>query len=108
MPHTHHQTANRQGWCHQEDHLFSDTARLAAERSFESRKGKDNYVDFEFKVHKGANFAHKRRRADLAGTVHGFAARPNISIPIVKEGYEGALNEATNWFKKTLFNQAWL
>jgi len=36
------------------------------------------------------------------GTVHGFAARPNLEIPEVKAGFEGALDQTVQWFKKTL------
>ena len=38
----------------------------------------------------------------LTGTIHGFAARPNMSIPEAVEGYKGALDQATAWFKKTI------
>ncbi|KAL1682325.1 Alpha/Beta hydrolase protein [Schizophyllum commune] len=60
-----------------------------AEALFAERKGKDNYVDYEFKVY--------------PGTAHGFAARPNLAYPEVKAGYEGAFEQAVQWFKKTLF-----
>jgi len=36
------------------------------------------------------------------GTTHGFAARPNLSIPAVKQAYEDALEEAASWFKRIL------
>lgn len=36
------------------------------------------------------------------GTVHGFAARPALGIPSVKEGFEGAFKEACSWFEKYL------
>ncbi|KAI5896799.1 alpha/beta-hydrolase [Schizophyllum commune H4-8] len=60
-----------------------------AEALFAERKGKDNYVDYEFKVY--------------PGTAHGFAARPNLAYPEVKAGFEGAFEQAVQWFKKTLF-----
>ncbi|KAL1690606.1 dienelactone hydrolase [Schizophyllum commune] len=60
-----------------------------AEAIFASRKGKDNFVEYEFKVY--------------PGTAHGFAARPNLALPAVKEGFERAFEQAVNWFKKTLF-----
>jgi hypothetical protein len=36
------------------------------------------------------------------GTAHGFAARPNLTVPEVKAGYEGALEQTVAWFTKTL------
>ena len=36
------------------------------------------------------------------GTAHGFAVRPNLKVPEVKAGYEGALDQTVAWFKKTL------
>jgi len=36
------------------------------------------------------------------GTTHGFAARPNLAYPDVKEAYEQCLVQAIDWFKKTL------
>jgi len=36
------------------------------------------------------------------GTAHGFAARPNLSIPEVKEGYEGAFEQTVEWLDKKL------
>lgn len=40
--------------------------------------------------------------AVVLGTVHGFAARPNLSMPDVKAGFEGALEQAESWFQKTI------
>ncbi|KAI5892199.1 uncharacterized protein SCHCODRAFT_015880 [Schizophyllum commune H4-8] len=59
-----------------------------AEAIFASRKGKDDFMEYEFKVY--------------PGTAHGFAARPNLALPAVKEGFERAFEQAVNWFKKTL------
>lgn len=36
------------------------------------------------------------------GTAHGFACRPNLAVPEVKEGYEKALEQTIAWFGKTL------
>jgi carboxymethylenebutenolidase len=36
------------------------------------------------------------------GTVHGFAARPALSVPEVKEAFEKAQDQTTDWFSKTL------
>ncbi|KAL1664643.1 hypothetical protein GGF50DRAFT_127038 [Schizophyllum commune] len=60
-----------------------------AEAIFAARKGKENFVEYEFKVY--------------PGTAHGFAARPNLALPAIKEGFERAFEQAVNWFKKTLF-----
>jgi len=38
------------------------------------------------------------------GTAHGFAARPNLEVPEVKEAYEKAFQQTVDWFKKTLHN----
>ncbi|KAI0044563.1 dienelactone hydrolase endo-1,3,1,4-beta-D-glucanase [Auriscalpium vulgare] len=74
--------------CAEEDEAFAEKKRAQAESSLEKRKGTDNAVDYEFKIYKG--------------TAHGFAARPNLEIPDVKAGWEGALEQAVAWFKKTL------
>lgn len=83
---------------------FSKELRLRAEAEFEGRKGKDNFVEYEFKDYKGiyhlASFVPTS--FFLAGTTHGFAARPNLSYPEVKAGFEGAFEQTVNWFKKTL------
>lgn len=39
---------------------------------------------------------------EYKGTRHGFAARPNLGIPQIKQAYEDALDEGVEWFKKTL------
>lgn len=36
------------------------------------------------------------------GTVHGFAARPNLAFPEIKEAFEAALEQTSAWFKKAL------
>ncbi|EGN98065.1 hypothetical protein SERLA73DRAFT_36975, partial [Serpula lacrymans var. lacrymans S7.3] len=58
------------------------------EALFAAREGKDNYVEYEF--------------VDYKGTAHGFAARPNLSIPNVKEGFEKAIEQTIAWFDKTI------
>ncbi|KAH9480066.1 Hydrolase tropI [Psilocybe cubensis] len=74
--------------CAEEDMWFPDTLRSAAEAEFASRKGKDNFVEYEFKEYKG--------------TTHGFASRPNVSIPEAIEAHKAALDQTIEWFKKTL------
>ncbi|KAI0699128.1 dienelactone hydrolase endo-1-3,1,4-beta-D-glucanase [Cytidiella melzeri] len=72
----------------EEDMAFSKELRHQAEASFAARKDKPEYVDYEFK--------------DYKGTVHGFAARPNLSIPGVAEAFKGSVEQTVAWFKKTL------
>ncbi|KIY64969.1 dienelactone hydrolase endo-1,3,1,4-beta-D-glucanase [Cylindrobasidium torrendii FP15055 ss-10] len=72
----------------EDDLLFPPKNRLAAEAEFAGRVGKDNYVQYEF--------------AEYKGTTHGFAARPNLEFPDIKEGFEGAQAQIVSWFKKTL------
>jgi len=36
------------------------------------------------------------------GTVHGFALRPNLSIPEVKSAFQDAVVQAADWFKAHL------
>jgi len=38
----------------------------------------------------------------LLGTTHGFASRPNMEYPEVKEGFEQAFEQTVNWFNKTI------
>lgn len=42
------------------------------------------------------------RRRGSAGTVHGFAARPNMAVPGVYAAYQAALEQAGSWFERTL------
>ncbi|KAG7443072.1 dienelactone hydrolase endo-1-3,1,4-beta-D-glucanase [Guyanagaster necrorhizus] len=74
--------------CAEEDMGFKPAARAAAEAELAGRKGKPNFVEYEFIDHKG--------------TTHGFAARPNLAYPEVKAGFEAALQQTVEWFKKTL------
>ncbi|KAI0345740.1 dienelactone hydrolase endo-1-3,1,4-beta-D-glucanase [Trametopsis cervina] len=74
--------------CAEDDMSFKKPLRDEAEAVFAARKEKSDYVEYEFN--------------DYKGTVHGFAARPNLAIPEVVEAYKGALNQTENWFKKYL------
>ncbi|KIK69560.1 hypothetical protein GYMLUDRAFT_33933 [Collybiopsis luxurians FD-317 M1] len=75
--------------CAQEDMSFKpDGIRRRAEEILAERKGKDNFVEYEFR--------------DYEGTVHGFAARPNLEYPEVMAGFEGAFEQTVQWFEKTL------
>ncbi|KAF9554172.1 dienelactone hydrolase endo-1,3,1,4-beta-D-glucanase [Agrocybe pediades] len=74
--------------CAEEDFNFSNELRDQCEAELASRKGKDNFVEYEFKIWKG--------------TQHGFGSRPNMTIPEIKEAFEGAFEQAIAWFNKTL------
>lgn len=39
---------------------FVPSLRLASEAELEGRKGKDNYVDYEFKTYPGTNLSLRR------------------------------------------------
>ncbi|KZV76156.1 dienelactone hydrolase endo-1-3,1,4-beta-D-glucanase [Peniophora sp. CONT] len=75
--------------CAEEDFSFKPHLRNGAEAIFKEREGKEDFVPYEFK--------------DWKGCAHGFAIRPNQSVPEVKAGYEGALVQTVDWFKKSLF-----
>ena len=38
----------------------------------------------------------------LIGCAHGFAIRPNLAFPDVREAFEKAFEAKVEWFKKTL------
>ncbi|KAI0086560.1 dienelactone hydrolase endo-1-3,1,4-beta-D-glucanase [Irpex rosettiformis] len=74
--------------CAEDDQSFKKEVRDNAEAIFAARKGKPEFIEYEFK--------------DYKGTVHGFAARPNMAMPEVVEAYKGALQQTVDWFNKTL------
>ncbi|EKM51493.1 uncharacterized protein PHACADRAFT_261654 [Phanerochaete carnosa HHB-10118-sp] len=74
--------------CAEADSSFTPAIRKEAEKYFESQKGTEGAVEFEFK--------------DYPGTVHGFATRPNPKVPEVVEAYKVALDQTAGWFRKTL------
>ncbi|KAG6840737.1 hypothetical protein C0991_004755 [Blastosporella zonata] len=74
--------------CAEDDLFFSHPSRLQTEALFAERKGTDTFLEFEFR--------------DYEGTAHGFAARPNLGLPQVKEAHEKAFRQAVDWFEKTL------
>ncbi|KAG8935764.1 hypothetical protein FRC02_006573 [Tulasnella sp. 418] len=51
-------------------------------------KEKSDNVAFESKIYKG--------------TTHGFASRPNLTIPEIKDAYHGALEQSAKWLTSTL------
>jgi len=72
----------------QEDHSFKDKDVKTAQDIFKEKEEKSDHVDYEFRI--------------WEGTAHGFAVRPNLKVPEVKAGYEGALEQTVVWFNKTL------
>ncbi|THV01192.1 cytochrome P450 [Dendrothele bispora CBS 962.96] len=70
--------------CAEDDLTFGRENRARAEKSLVSRRGKDNFTEYQFR--------------DYKGTVHGFASRPNLDIPEVKEAFEQAFEHAVEWF----------
>ena len=81
--------------------------RNKAEAAFAERKGKDNFVEYEFVDYKGSCRALpsgtvSQPNLHPTGTVHGFAARPNLSLPVIKEAFEKVTSQTVQWFKKTL------
>ncbi|KAJ7775613.1 Alpha/Beta hydrolase protein [Mycena maculata] len=76
-------------WTCAEDDMAIKPARLEEIKAlYADRKGKDTFVESEFRVY--------------PGTAHGFAARPNFAYPEVKEGFEKAFTQAVEWFNKTI------
>ncbi|TFK68444.1 alpha/beta-hydrolase [Pluteus cervinus] len=76
--------------CAEDDLFFAEAKRLQCEAIFAERTGKPDYVDYEFTVYEG--------------TTHGFAARPNLTYPEIKEAHEKAFDQTVNWFLKTVVN----
>ncbi|KAI5119205.1 hypothetical protein M0805_004460 [Coniferiporia weirii] len=74
--------------CAEEDPSFGPELRAEAEAIFAARKDKPDFLAYEFHEYKG--------------TVHGFAARPELSVPEIKEGFEKAFEATIKWFKQTL------
>ncbi|KZV78169.1 alpha/beta-hydrolase [Exidia glandulosa HHB12029] len=77
--------------CAEEDFTFSVAQRKAAEQHMASRKGKPNFVEYEFHIYEG--------------TTHGFATRPALQHPKVKEGFEKSVAATIAFFDKTIVNK---
>ncbi|KAF9465781.1 hypothetical protein BDZ94DRAFT_1253152 [Collybia nuda] len=73
--------------CAQEDMFFSDSFRNKVEAEFAQRKDGESFIDYEFQN---------------LGTTHGFAIRPNLANPELKESYQKAFEQTVGWFNKTL------
>ncbi|KAI9443153.1 dienelactone hydrolase endo-1-3,1,4-beta-D-glucanase [Lactarius indigo] len=91
----------------EEDMSFKDKDVKTAQSIFKEQEEKPDPVDYEFKIWNGKSFvlAHQGSPHSVrlcTGTAHGFAVRPNLQVPEVKAGYEGGLEQAVAWFKKTL------
>ncbi|KAF8148251.1 dienelactone hydrolase endo-1,3,1,4-beta-D-glucanase [Crassisporium funariophilum] len=74
--------------CAEDDIFFADSLRNDSEAVFAARKDTDKFIDYEFVVYKG--------------TAHGFATRPNLELPEIKQAYEDAFSQVVEWFRKTL------
>jgi len=74
--------------CAEDDISFPTKFRQEAEAAFAARKKIANSVEYEFK--------------DYKGTAHGFAARPNLGIPEIKDAFEKAFQQTVDWFNHTL------
>ncbi|KAJ7644112.1 Alpha/Beta hydrolase protein [Roridomyces roridus] len=76
-------------WVNAEEDMAIPTARLnEIEALYASRRDKPDFVEYAVYVYKG--------------TTHGFASRPNLKYPEVKEGFEKAFNDSVAWFEKTI------
>ncbi|KAJ7175820.1 dienelactone hydrolase [Mycena filopes] len=74
-------------WSFPEDDTNISHARMKQiEDFYAGRKGSADFVEYEVKTFKA----------------HGFAARPNLAYPEVKEGFEQAFKQAVHWFNKTI------
>jgi carboxymethylenebutenolidase len=90
-----------------DDAYFKDKNVKAARAIFKEKEEKpDDHVDYEFRVWRGNSFFLITGAcliwSGCVGTAHGFAIRPNLAVPEVKSAYEGSLDQAVVWFKKTL------
>ncbi|TFK34078.1 dienelactone hydrolase endo-1,3,1,4-beta-D-glucanase [Crucibulum laeve] len=74
--------------CAEDDESFSTNSRKEAEAILSTMKKNGNASEYEF--------------IDYKGTAHGFAARPNLAIPEVKQGYEKSFEQTVAWFQKFL------
>jgi hypothetical protein len=83
------------------DHNFSDSMRQIAESYLN-----ENKIDSEFVVVRVSRCIALTLVMvfQYPGTTHGFAARGNLSIDIVKEGFEGAFAQTASWIRKNLLD----
>ncbi|KAF9473998.1 alpha/beta-hydrolase [Pholiota conissans] len=76
--------------CAEVDIFWSHDKRMKAEAILSARKAKDGGASMEYEF------------IDYKGTAHGFAARPNLKRPEIKQAHEEAFEQAVKWFQKTL------
>ena len=85
--------------------------RFEAEAEFASRKDTPRFVEYEFVDYPGKLFrtnlieyyrSSYHLRGFVSGTAHGFASRPNMKYPEIREAHEKALQQTIEWFRKTL------
>ena len=89
-----------------DDFTFGKSLRTKVEAIFAEREGTAQFVDYEFKDYKGQSFccvgSQKVFTHAISGTTHGFAARPNLSLPDIMEAHEKAFEQTVEWLQKTL------
>ena len=89
-----------------DDMIWTESERNKTEAVFAARKDTDKFVDYEFKVYKGAQSLALvilwLSEMFIVGTAHGFASRPNLDLPEIKAAHEQALEQTIAWFQKTL------
>ena len=89
-----------------EDAFWPESQRNKAEAVFAARKDTDKFMDYEFKVYKGAQSLALvilgLSEMLIIGTAHGFASRPNLQLPEIKAAHEKASEQTIAWFQKTL------
>lgn len=91
-----------------EDQWFGEKLQRQTEAEFAQRKDE---LRFELKQYEGTAPCLCRAVSMIAqsfdynlatGTVHGFAARPNMANATIKKAFADALEQAAAWFGSTL------
>ena len=85
---------------------FKKPVRDQAEAIFAARKGKPDFVEYEFVDYKGKRpmlgSSQIITQFSYVGTCHGFASRPNLGIPEIYEAHNAALEQTAAWLSKYL------
>lgn len=74
------------------------------EKAFSKRQG-TQYIDYTFEDYQGWSSFYSGKvdlKSSCTGTTHGFACRPDLADPQIKEAYEKAFEQTVEWFVKTL------
>lgn len=82
----------------------SDIASLGSPTSFALAEVDEGFND-KMQEYTRANLADRKIDNELhvyEGTAHGFAARGNMEIEVIRKGCEAALVQAAEWFDKYL------